>query len=77
MLILKQKKRRLYISDYIIDNTIYEIKSSYTWNRCGKDAELENLNRAKLNECIALGHRVVLVLDKKEIKYEKFVGRIV
>jgi hypothetical protein len=59
----------LYISDYIIYNTIYEIKSSYTWNRKGKDLDLENLNRAKLNECIAQGFSVILVLDKKEIEY--------
>ena len=65
----KSSKKRLYISDYIIYNVIYEIKSSYTWNKKGKDLELENLNRAKLSECIALGYTVVLVLDKKEIKY--------
>lgn len=62
-------KKRLYISDYIIGNTIYEIKSSYTWNRKNKDIVLENLNRDKLNECLALGYNVVLVLDKKEIQY--------
>jgi hypothetical protein len=65
----KTLKKRLYISDYIIYNTIYEIKSSYTWNRKGKDLDLENLNRAKLNECIAQGFSVILVLDKKEIEY--------
>lgn len=68
------EKKRLYISDYIIDSTIYEVKSSYTWNRKGKDLDLENLNKAKLDECLARGYNVVLVLDKKEIKYEKFMG---
>lgn len=66
-------KKRLYISDYIINNTIYEIKSSYTWNRKNKDTDLENLNRDKLNECLALGYNVVLVLDKKEIQYARIV----
>lgn len=66
----KALMKRLYISDYIIYNTIYEIKSSYTWNRKGKDLDLENLNKAKLNECIAQGYSVVLVLDKKDINYE-------
>mgnify|MGYP001281155190 CR=1 FL=1 len=63
------QKKRLYISDYIIGNTIYEIKSLYTWNKKGKDLDLENLNRAKLNECLAQGYKVVLVLDKKDIEY--------
>ena len=66
-------KKRLYISDYIIHNTIYEIKSSYTWNRKNKDLDLENLNKAKLDECIAQGYGVVLVLDKKEYVYERIV----
>lgn len=66
-------KKRLYISDYIINNTIYEIKSAYTWNKKGKDVDLENLNKCKLNECIDLGYRVVLVLDKRNIEYAKFV----
>lgn len=69
----KSLKKRLYISDYIIYNTIYEIKSSYTWNRKNKDLDLENLNRAKLNECIAQGYNVILVLDKKELTYERIV----
>ena len=66
-------KKRLYISDYIIHNTIYEIKSSYTWNRKNKDLDLENLNKAKLDECITQGYSVVLVLDKKEYVYERIV----
>jgi hypothetical protein len=65
----KTNDERLYISDFIIGTTIFEIKSSYTWNRNGKDLDLENLNRAKLNECIAQGFNIVLVLDKREINY--------
>ena len=64
---------KLYISDFIIGNTIYEIKSQWTWNKLGTDLVLENLNRAKLNECIAQGYSVVLVLDKKEQDYERIV----
>jgi hypothetical protein len=65
----KTLTKRLYISDYIMYNTIYEIKSSYTWNRKGKDLDLENLNRAKLDECVTRGYKVILVLDKKDIEY--------
>jgi hypothetical protein len=73
----KTSEKRLYISDYKISNTIYEIKSLYTWNKKGKDLDLENLNKAKLNECLSQGFSVILVLDKKEIKYEKFMDGIV
>jgi hypothetical protein len=30
---------------------------------------MDRYNRAKLNECIAQGFSVILVLDKKEIEY--------
>jgi hypothetical protein len=58
---------RLYISDFIIYNTIYEIKSAWTWNRHGKDAVLEAKNRAKLSAAKKEGFTVVLVLDKEHI----------
>lgn len=63
--------KRLYISDFIIDNTIYEIKSAWTWNKNGEDELLENKNKAKLTECINKGYQVMLVLDGVEIRYEK------
>jgi hypothetical protein len=62
--------KRLYISDFIINNTIYEIKSSWTWNKHGKDPLLEKKNKAKLTECINQGYNVVLVLNQKRINYE-------
>ena len=63
--------KRLYISDFIIDNTIYEVKSAWTWNNNGDNESLENKNKAKLNECINKGYNVIIVLDGVEIKYEK------
>ena len=62
-------KERLYISDFIIGNTIYEVKSGWTWNRNGKDTLLEELNKAKLTRCIELGYNVILVLNGEEISY--------
>ena len=59
--------RRLYISDFIIGNTIYEIKSSWTWNKLGKDLDLEKKNKAKLLEAKSQGYDVILVIDGKEI----------
>jgi len=62
----KDGTKRLYISDFLIDNTIYEIKSQWTWNRHGTDEILENMNKEKLNECIRQGYKVILVLNKQE-----------
>ena len=62
--------KRLYISDFIVYNTIYEIKSQWTWNRHGADIMLENKNREKLNECIRQGYEVILVLDKQEQEWK-------
>lgn len=58
--------KRLYISDFIIDNTIYEIKSKWTWNKRGKDINLKKRNKAKLESCINEGYNVKLILDGKE-----------
>ena len=63
--------KRLYISDFLIDNTIYEIKSEWTWNKRGGDMELESKNKAKLDECVNQGFEVVLIMNGKEIIYEK------
>lgn len=59
--------KKLYISDFIIQNTIYEIKSKWTWNKTGMDPNLELRNKAKLLECVKLGYTVKLILEKKEI----------
>lgn len=59
---------RYYISDFMIGNTIYEIKSSYTWNRNGSDMELEAVNKAKLQSVKMQGFDVILILDHTEIK---------
>lgn len=64
---------RVYISDFIIDGTIYEIKSAWTWNKNGKDLALEEKNKAKLTECVNKGYNVVLVLNHQRIKYERIM----
>ena len=66
-------EKKLYISDFIIDNTIYEIKSSWTWNKNGKDLDLEKKNKAKLTECVNQGYNVVLILDFKRIEYARLM----
>ena len=62
--------QRLYMSDFIIGKTIYEIKSHWTWNKHGKDKILEEKNKAKLTSCIQHGYNVVLVLNKEEILWQ-------
>lgn len=59
--------KRLYISDFLIYNTIYEIKSLWTWNKHGKDMLLEQKNKAKLNAAKEAGYEVILVLNKEYI----------
>lgn len=66
---------RLYISDFIINNTIYEIKSLWTWNKHGKDLILEEKNKAKLTTCVKQGYNVVLVLNQQRIEYATVMGR--
>ena len=63
------KTTRLYISDFVINNVIYEVKGSYTWNRHGQDILLEQRNRAKLNAVKEKGFKVILVLDGEHIIY--------
>jgi hypothetical protein len=65
------QSEKLYISDFLIGNTVYEIKSSWTWNKKGKDLDLEKRNKAKLTECIKRNYNVVLVLNQKRIIYER------
>ena len=59
--------KRLYISDFLIYNTIYEIKSFWTWNKHGKDMKLEERNKAKLIAAKTAGYNVVLVLNKEYV----------
>lgn len=62
--------KRLYLSDFIIGNTIYEIKSHWTWNKKDKDLISEKRNKAKLAACIEQSYKVKLILDGVEINYE-------
>ena len=61
-------ERRLYLPDFLIDKTIYEVKSGYTWNCHGLNQNLELLNQTKLKSAKEQGFDVVLILDHKEIR---------
>jgi len=62
-------KTRNYFSDFLIGNTIYEIKSSWTWDRNGIDVELRQINENKLNAAKAAGYRVILIKDHTQIDW--------
>lgn len=65
----ENNEKRLYISDFQISNTIYEIKSSWTWDKHGQDSILRERNERKLNACISAGYQVKLVLNGEQINY--------
>jgi hypothetical protein len=54
------------MSDFLIYNTIYEIKSLWTWNKHGKDLILEEKNKAKLAAAKSAGYDVILILNKEK-----------
>ena len=62
-------KTRWYLSDFIIENVVYEIKSDWTWNRRGKDKILEQNNINKLIATKKAGYDVKLIREGKEIDY--------
>ena len=61
-------KERLYISDFQIENTIFEVKGNYTWNKHGKDKGLEETNKAKLVKVKESNYNAILVLEGKRLK---------
>ena len=67
-----ESKRRLYIPDFKIDSTIFEIKSQYTFNDFGKNLRWELKNISKLDSALSTGVKVILVLDGKDYLWEDF-----
>lgn len=64
-------KQRWYLSDFIVDNTVYEIKSDWTWNRRGRDKIMEQNNINKLRATLQAGYVVKLVREGNEIDFTK------
>lgn len=61
-------KWRTYIPDYVIGNTLYEIKSHRTWFEYGGQ-DLEQTNIDKLNAAFDQGYQVILVLDGVDMNW--------
>jgi hypothetical protein len=64
-------KQRWYLSDYIIGNTVYKIKSDRTWNCQGQNLVAEQNNINKLTATIQAGNTVKLIQEGKTIDFTK------
>jgi translation initiation factor 1 (eIF-1/SUI1) len=53
-------KIRMYYTDFVIENIVYEIKSSWTWNK-----ELER-NKDKIKACLNEGYKVKIIINHEE-----------
>ena len=62
-----KEKEYIYYPDFILDNTVIEVKSTWTYNKHGKDKELQKLNETKWSAAINSNYKFVALLSKKEI----------
>jgi len=65
--ILKEEQH-VYHSDFIFRNITIEIKSNWTYNKNGKDKELELKNETKWQAVRDKGDDLIVLWSKKEIK---------
>lgn len=56
-------KKRQYRSDFLYDNIIFEIKSSWTYGKT--DIKKREKNHIKFKSVLENGYRLIVVLDKK------------
>jgi hypothetical protein len=67
-------KSTRYFSDYIIDGVVYEIKSCWTFDECGKNTNKRLVNLFKLKTVQDAGFSIILVLDGEEITNWTLLG---
>jgi len=60
-------KKRTYYSDFCVNDTTIEIKSSWTYNRNGKDLNLQMKNETRWKRVRELGDSIVILKSKEEI----------
>lgn len=68
-------KLMAYHSDFLFNNQTIEIKSSWTYNRNGKDKLLELKNETRWQTVRDIGDDIVILMSKEEIK--NYVDNIV
>ena len=61
-------KVRVYHSDFLLNSQTIEIKSSWTYNKNGKDGPLELKNETRWQTVRDMGDDIVILMSKKEIK---------
>lgn len=62
------KTERIYHPDFLIENTVYEIKSGYSWIEYKGEPQREK-NIAKLNAVTDQGYNVIVVIDGIHYKW--------
>jgi hypothetical protein len=67
-------EQHYYHSDYMFSDITIEIKSEWTYNRNGKDKELELENETKWQSVRDCGDAIIILFSKKEIK--KYVDNL-
>jgi len=68
------EKKHVYHSDYWFNDSVIEIKSTWTFNRNGKDKNLELKNEAKIKTVKESGENIFFLKSKKEIN--EFINNI-
>lgn len=69
------EEEHVYHTDFFFRGENIEIKSGWTYNKNGKDKELENINKAKWKSVIDFGDKIKILFSKQEI--ELFVDGII
>ena len=67
-------QEHIYNPDFLFRGKVIEIKSTWTYNRNGKDKLLEKKNHAKWNAIKNSDKKIIVLMNKKEIK--KFADSI-
>lgn len=57
-----KKEEKLYMSDFLVEDVVYEIKSNWTWNGDGKRLDWQEINEAKLEATKQAGWNVTLLI---------------
>jgi hypothetical protein len=63
-----KNKIHIYYSDFEFNNITIEIKSNWTYNKNGKDKDLELENETKWKSVVEFGDKIIVLKSKKEIK---------
>lgn len=68
-------KTSQYRSDFIIGNLVYEVKSCWTYDHCGKNKKRRVNNKLKLRALKRNGFEVIMVYNKREITFSELIKR--